>query len=292
MAVAPSGSRPMQLEPDHRGQQHGGGLAEHARLGFNAADAPADHAQSVDHGGVRIGADHGIGIRAAIVVEDHRSQIFEIHLVHDAGIGRHRAEIPKRRLSPAQERIALAIALVFEQRIGGERAAGAELVDLHGMVDHQIHRDQRIGLLGIGAHLGERVAHRGEIDHAGHAGEILQQHACRAEVDLRGGSLGIPLGDVLDVGLLDGGAVFKAQQVLEKNLDRVRNARELGDPGLLQRGEAKNLVLAAAGFELARGAKGILTCHGYLYFIAPSRYMYSGTSIPSTPSVCSSCARK
>ena len=170
----------MQLEPDHGGQQHGGGLAEHAGLGFNPADAPADHAQSVDHRGVRIRADHGIGIRAAIVVEDHRSQVFEIHLVHDAGIGRHRAEVAKRRLSPAQKRIALAVALVFEQRIGREGAAGAELVDLHGMVDHQIHGDQGIGFLGIGAHLGERVAHGGEIDHAGHAGEILEQHARRA----------------------------------------------------------------------------------------------------------------
>ena len=110
-----------QLESDHGGQQHRGGLAEHARLGFNSADAPADHAEAVDHGGVRIGADHGIGIRGAVVVEDHRRKIFEIHLVHDAGIGRHRAEILERRLAPAQERIALLVALKFEQRVEVER---------------------------------------------------------------------------------------------------------------------------------------------------------------------------
>ena len=43
-----------------------------------------------------------------LVAEHHRRQIFQIHLVHDAGIGRHHAEILKRGLAPAQKRIALA----------------------------------------------------------------------------------------------------------------------------------------------------------------------------------------
>ena len=52
----------VQLEADHRRQQHGDRLAQHAGLGLDPADAPADHAQAVDHGGVRIGADQRIGI--------------------------------------------------------------------------------------------------------------------------------------------------------------------------------------------------------------------------------------
>ena len=37
-------------------------LAEHGGLGLDAADAPAQHGQAVDHGGVAVGADHGVGI--------------------------------------------------------------------------------------------------------------------------------------------------------------------------------------------------------------------------------------
>ncbi len=37
-------------------------LAEHGGLGLDAADAPAEHAQAVDHGGVRVGADERIGV--------------------------------------------------------------------------------------------------------------------------------------------------------------------------------------------------------------------------------------
>ena len=90
----------MELETDHCRQQHGGGLAEHACLGFNASDAPTDHAQAVNHGGVGVGAHHSVGIRGAIFIEHHRSQVFKVHLVNDARVRRHRPEILKRRLSP------------------------------------------------------------------------------------------------------------------------------------------------------------------------------------------------
>ena len=91
------------LETDHLRQQHRRGLAEHAGLGFNAADAPADYAQAVDHGRVRIGADDGVGIRGAVHGHDDRCEVFQIDLVDDAGVGRHGAEILERGLAPAQE---------------------------------------------------------------------------------------------------------------------------------------------------------------------------------------------
>ena len=37
-------------------------LSEHARFRLNSADAPADHAEAVDHGGVRVGADERVGV--------------------------------------------------------------------------------------------------------------------------------------------------------------------------------------------------------------------------------------
>ena len=57
------GQPPVQLEADHRGNQHRERLAEHGGFRFDSADAPAENAEAVDHRGVRIGADQRIGKR-------------------------------------------------------------------------------------------------------------------------------------------------------------------------------------------------------------------------------------
>ena len=62
VAVAPSGSSPVQLEADDLRDQHRHRLAEHRRLGLDAADAPAEHAEAVDHRRVRVGADERVGV--------------------------------------------------------------------------------------------------------------------------------------------------------------------------------------------------------------------------------------
>ncbi len=49
-----------QLEADHLGDQHRDRLAQHRRLGLDAADAPAEHRQAVDHGRVAVGADQRV----------------------------------------------------------------------------------------------------------------------------------------------------------------------------------------------------------------------------------------
>ena len=107
-----------QAEADHVGDQHGDRLAEHGRLRLDAADAPAQHAQAVDHRGVAVGAEQRVGIGEGGAVDlggPHRlRQIFQVDLVADAGAGRHHAEIVERRLAPAQERVALAVALELD----------------------------------------------------------------------------------------------------------------------------------------------------------------------------------
>src|ERR1043165_4329277 len=42
-----------EVDADDLGGLEGDGLAEHAGFGFDAAHAPADDAEAVDHGGVR-----------------------------------------------------------------------------------------------------------------------------------------------------------------------------------------------------------------------------------------------
>ena len=159
-----------EAEADHLGQQHGDGLAEHGRLGLDAADAPAEHAEAIDHGGVRIGADAGVGIGDDVAVlaghRPHRlGEIFEVDLVADAGAGRHDAEIAEGLLAPFQEVVALLVALVFELDVAGEGDRRAEFVDDDGMVDDEVDRHQRVDLLRVAAERGHGVAHRREVDH-------------------------------------------------------------------------------------------------------------------------------
>ncbi len=88
------------------------------------------------------------------------------------------------------------------------------------MVDDQIHRCQRVDPLRVAAGLGDGVAHGGQIDHPGHAGEVLHQDPCRAVIDFAIGSalLG-PAYQAFDVLHGDGFTVFVAEQVFQKNLE-------------------------------------------------------------------------
>ncbi len=188
VAVVPAGNVPSRRKPTHRRNQHRDRLAEHRGLGLDAAHAPPDHTQSVHHRRMRVGADERVRIRprhpAAIGPEDDAREVLEVHLVHDAGLGRHDAEVGERVLPPAQERVALAVARVLELRVQVKRVSRAEMVHLDGVIDHEFHRLERIDAVRVAAEAGHGVAHRGEIDDGRHAREILQQHTRWGEGDL------------------------------------------------------------------------------------------------------------
>ena len=74
--------------------------------------------------------------------------------------------------------------------LSGIASRPAEVVDLDGVIDHELDRLQRIDALRIAAESGDAVAHRGQIGHARHAGEILEQHPRRHERDLGRGPPG------------------------------------------------------------------------------------------------------
>ena len=54
-----------QFEADDVRDQHRDGLAQHRGFGLDTADAPAEHAEAVDHRRVRVGADDGVRVGAA-----------------------------------------------------------------------------------------------------------------------------------------------------------------------------------------------------------------------------------
>ena len=257
------GQPPGQAEADHLRDQHRRGLAEHRRLGLDAAHAPAQHADAVDHRGVAVGAEHririGPGPAVALGGHHHARQMLQVDLVDDAGVGRHHLEVVERLLPPAQETVALLVALELDLAVEVERVGPAKHVHLHGVVDHQFGRDQRIDLLWPAAEPDHRIAHGCQVDHAGHAGEVLQHHAGGHERDLDVGfGLRVPVGDRLDVPGEHGHAVFLAEQVLQQDLHRVRQTRDI-EPfaQLRQAGIGQGLVA-----DLKGGVRGERVGHG------------------------------
>ena len=257
------------LEAHHFGNQHRHRLAEHGRFRFDAAHAPAEHAQAVDHGGVGVGAHQGVRVGEGlavlgVAVPDAAAQVFQVHLVADAGARRYHAEIIEGVLAPAQELIALLVALVFPFHVLRERLRGTVFVHHHRVVDDQIHRCQRVDSLRVAAGLGDRIAHGGQIDHTGYAGEVLHQDPCRAVIDFAIGSalLG-PTHQAFDVLHGDGFAVFVAEQVFQKDLEGKGKLAEI-TPALI--GDGIDIVIMiglAADIEGLGALQGVLAnpCH-------------------------------
>ena len=177
----------------------------------------------------------------------------------DPGAGRHHAEVLERTLAPAQERIPLAIAAelgvhVFMQRIG---CAGD--VDHDRVVDHQVHRHQRVHLLRPSAERGDAVPHGSEVHDAGHAGEVLHQDAGRLERDfLVGMPLLRPLRDRPRILDRVAGAVFEAQHVFQKyfQADRQPSRTLVQRLGRLNHGEI--IILDPRHVQRTTGVEGIV----------------------------------
>ncbi len=124
-----------EFHPHDLGKLHEIGLAQHDRLRLDTAHAPAHHAESVDHRGVRVRAHQGVreGDRGAVILHHPHDacQILQIYLMHDPGARRHHGEIAERILRPAEQGVALAVPLHFTFNVQLESARRAEEIHLH-----------------------------------------------------------------------------------------------------------------------------------------------------------------
>ena len=162
-------------------------------------------------------------LSALLVAEDDPGEIFDVDLMDDAGVRRHHAEIAEGVLPPAQKRIALAVAGELELGIQLKCVAPAEIVHLHGMVDDELDRLQRIDPIGVAAESNHSVAHRRQIDDARNAGEILKQHARGREGNfLLQLCARLPRGQRLDVFRMHEARVLVPEQILQQDFQRVR----------------------------------------------------------------------
>ena len=175
----------------------------------------------------------------------------------DAGARRHHAEVVERALAPAQKGVAFAVTLHFDVDVFAEGLLIAELVDHDRVVDDQVHRRQRVDALRIAPGLGHGGAHGGQIDHGGHAGEVLHQHAGGAVLDFPVGfALGEPGGQGFEIFTGDGLVVFPAQQVFQQHLERHGQSVELAQ-GLGGVGQAEVVVSLVADVECLEAFQAI-----------------------------------
>ncbi len=167
---------------------------------------------------MRVGADERVRVgdppaaTGGRCVRHDRREVFEIDLVDDAGPGRDHAQVTERRLRPAQELVALAVPLVLALDVEGECSWRPELVDLDGMIDDEISRDEGVHLGRVATEVGHRVAHDRQVDDRRHTGEILEDDAGRHERHLGlGRDARSPRRQRLDVCGLDGRRTFSSR---------------------------------------------------------------------------------
>ena len=215
-----------QTNTDHVRSEHVDGLPQHHGLGFNATHSPTKDAETVDHGGVGIGADQGVGQPNPVLLTSHAGEELKVDLVNDAAGRRDGLEIGQRLLAPLEEGVALHVSVVFDVEVHVERiAARTGNVHLHRVVDDQINRHLRVDLLGVAAHFHHGVAQRSQVNHGRHAGEILKNHAGGSEGDLPSLPVGRPRGDLSNVVLRDEETVVASQGALQQDADGIRQMR-------------------------------------------------------------------
>ena len=189
---------------------------------------------------MRIGPDERIRVENFAIVDlrvlNTFGQILEVHLVNDADARRNELKRFERLLTPLQKLVAFAVALEFHFQIQLQRFGRAEKVNLHGVIDHEIYRHQRLDDFRIAVESLHCTSHRGKIDNQRHAGEILKNDARDHERNFFvGWLLGIPFRQRLDILAADFLVVTISQDGLEHDPNADRQSRNLPDALFLQR---------------------------------------------------------
>ena len=252
--------RAARAHADHDGRRERHRLAEHRGLGLDAADAPAEDAEAVDHRRVRVRPDERVGERDAVAHRDDAREVLEVHLVADARAGRDDPQVLERGLRPPQERVALAVALVLARDVGLVGALDAEQVHLHRVVDDEVHRDERVDAGRVAARARDGGAHRGEVHDRRDAGVVLHEDPSGYEGD---GGIARGLGPAREGRHVLVAHVARAgttEEVLEEDLRRLRQARGVGDALLGEPGEP--VVRDVARGRRERRARPAVRRHG------------------------------
>ena len=120
--------------------------------------------------------------------------------MHNAGRGWHHAEVVECRLSPFEELVSFEVAFELTLCVVEEGKLAAKTIDLHAVIDDQIHRNQRVDLFWIALQTMHGATQRRQIDHTGYTCKVLQNDARRLKWNLNfARRLWPPLGDPFNI---------------------------------------------------------------------------------------------
>ncbi|MNY18483.1 hypothetical protein D3C86_1518630 [compost metagenome] len=109
--------RAFEFDTDHIGHQHVYRLTEHARFSLDATNAPTEHADTINHGGMAVCSYKGVRIDHAIIFNYALSQIFKVDLMANTYARRNNFESLKCLHAPLHQLIALSVALEFNLHV-------------------------------------------------------------------------------------------------------------------------------------------------------------------------------
>ncbi len=137
-------------------------------------------------------------------------------------------------LGPAEQAVTLAVALELALNVQAVGLGIARVIDLHGVVDHQVGGHHRVDACRISTQGLDAVPHGREVHYSRYAREVLQDHSCRHEGQIGAGVGRAPGGYGLYVFLRYVVASRMAQDVLEQNPNRKGQSVEFHDPCVFQ----------------------------------------------------------
>ena len=115
-------------------------MAKHCCLCLDSTYTPTEHSESIHHRGVAIGTNAGVwvGNRLTVNILGHNSpsQILNVDLVHDSRSGRYDLEVVEGGLSPAQELVALSVALILVLNVSLGRICAAGHINHNRVVNN------------------------------------------------------------------------------------------------------------------------------------------------------------
>src|SRR5262245_19613997 len=102
---------------------------------------------------MRIGTYKRVGKINSIPLKYALRQIFKIHLMHDPDPRRHDTKTIERLSSPLQESISLSVATKLHLHVSLISRLASGEIDLHRMIDNEIHGYKRLDQPRVLAHL-------------------------------------------------------------------------------------------------------------------------------------------
>ena len=263
----PVGELAGQFEPDHFRHHEVKGLPQHAGFRLNAADTPADDAQTVDHRRVGVGAHQRIredlGFAVLLLGHGHLGQVFQVDLVDDPRRGRNDPEVVEGFLGPAEQAVTLLVPFKFHVHVVLQGIRRAKPVHHHGVVDDEIDGNQGVDPLRIAADPGHRGPQSGEVHHRRNAGEVLKDDPCRFKGNFLLHPLIRPTGQHAD--MLGGNrfAVVLPGGRFQQHLDGEGQAGDVSETLLFQPLQAPVNISAAIHVQGGADVEPIISvCHG------------------------------